>query len=568
MNEDFRTSAPEALQPAPFNIPSPVETTLKNGLRVVVFENRRLPLVSLRLAFPTGEIYDPAEKTGLTSALASMLNEGTLNRTSRQIADEIERLGASISVSSSSDNFVAAGSGLSLYLDDVLDLISDMVLFPNFPEDELALYKANTIEGLKFQRSQAGFLADEQVSRIMFGDHPYSVVSPQISNVENISRNDLIEHHRKLLTAGNAVMIVVGDVDAEDLISKIESRFGSWSSETLVDREFASLPERDGVTLTIVDRPGSAQSNIALANLALKRTDPDYFSAIVMNQVLGAGASARLFMNLREEKGYTYGAYSSFDARRLAGIFEATAEVRTPVTGDSLKEFFYELNRIRTEIVPEHELADAKNFLTGVFPLRAETQEGLTNLITSQKMYGLPDDYLQTYREKISAVNAEEVLQAAKKYITPDKMALVIVGDASEILTQVRDFSDVIDIFDTNNNPRNISDYEGTSDIEPESISGEWKLLISMAGQEISIDLSLQQDENVVSGKMVSPFGDAEIIGGKITGKRLFASVETEMQGQIMNFSINGEVSENEMKGTIDTGMEGFPPLEFEGKRI
>src|SRR5256714_6502670 len=165
--------------------------------------------------------------------------------------------------------------------------------------------------------------------------------------------------------------------------------------------------ERSARSLTIVDRPGSAQSNIVLTNLGVRRTHSDYFPLIVMNQVLGAGASSRVFMNLREEKGYTYGAYTRLESKRLAGDFEATAEVRTAVTGDSLKEFFYELDRIRGDMVGEEELADAKNFLTGVFPLRAETQEGLTNLIVNQHLYGLPEDYLQTYREHVDAVTAD-----------------------------------------------------------------------------------------------------------------------------------------------------------------
>ena len=168
-----------------------------------------------------------------------------------------------------------------------------------------------------------------------------------------------------------------------------------------------------------------------------------------MNQVLGAGASSRVFMNLREEKGYTYGAYTRLDAKRLAGDFEATAEVRTAVTGESIKEFFYELGRIREEKVGDDELADAKNFLTGVFPIRAETQEGLTNLIVSQHLYGLPADYLQTYREMVDAVTVDEVLDAAKKFVRPEEMSIVIVGDAEEVLPQVKDHADSVEIFDT-----------------------------------------------------------------------------------------------------------------------
>src|SRR5215210_2502356 len=156
---------------------------------------------------------------------------------------------------------------------------------------------------------------------------------------------------------------------------------------------------------------------IVIANQAIERTHADYFPTMVMNQVLGAGASSRIFMNLREEKGYTYGAYTRLNAKRLAGDIEATAEVRNDVTGDSLKEFFYELERIRTDKVADDELADAKSFLTGVFPIRAETQEGLTNLIVNQHLYGLPEDYLQTYREKVDAVTIDDVQRVAREFI-------------------------------------------------------------------------------------------------------------------------------------------------------
>ncbi len=213
-----------------------------------------------------------------------------------------------------------------------------------------------------------------------------------------------------------------------------------------------ATPVRDSRSLTIVDRKGSAQSNIVLTHLGVKRTDPDYFPLIVMNQVLGAGASSRVFMNLREEKGYTYGAYTRLGSKKLAGDFEATAEVRTAVTGDSLKEFFYELERIRDDKVGDEELADAKNFLTGVFPIRAETQEGLTNLIVNQHLYCLPENYLQTYRENVDAVTVDDVQRIAIKHVRPDEMAIVIVGDAGEVLTQAKEYAETVEIFDTDGN--------------------------------------------------------------------------------------------------------------------
>lgn len=443
---------PEPLAPVSFDIPKPFQTTLDNGLRVVIFEDERLPLVSFRLAFNSGDINDPKHAAGLTSALASMITEGIEEYSSLQLAEKIERLGSSISANASDDFTLIAASSLSLYASEILHLMAEVVLRPVFPENELDLYRRNTIEHLKFQRSQPGFLAGEQAARLVYGEHPYSLVSPKAVDIAKLDRVALAKFHSVRFIPNNALFIVVGDVKRDEFLAELNELFGGWQKGALEAAMFSEPPIRSTRSLTIVDRPGSAQSNIVLTNLAVKRTDPDYFPLIVMNQVLGAGASSRVFMNLREEKGYTYGAYTRLETKRFAGDFEATAEVRTAVTGDSLKEFFYELERIRNEKVGDSELSDAKNFLTGVFPLRAETQEGLTNLIVNQHLYGLPEDYLQTYREQVNAVTAGEVQRVARKHVRPDEMAIVIVGDADEVVPQVREFGPSIEIFDTEGN--------------------------------------------------------------------------------------------------------------------
>jgi zinc protease len=452
MKPEMRRSVPEPLVPAKFDIVQPFQTMLDNGLRVIIFENERLPLVSFRLAFQSGDVNDPNGSTGLTSAVASMVTEGTDAYTSLQLAEKVERLGASLSANASDDFTIVAGSSLSLYTSEVLHLMAEVVLRPTFPENELDLYRRNTVEHLKFQRSQPGFLAGEQAARLIYGEHPYSKVSPKSEDIEKLHRVQLAEFHSSRFIPNNAMMIVVGDVKRDEFLAELSELFGDWQPGSPALVKFAEPPTRSKRHLTIVDRPGSAQSNIVLTNLGVRRTDPDYFPLIVMNQVLGAGASSRVFMNLREEKGYTYGAYTRLESKKLTGDFEGTAEVRTAVTGDSLKEFFYEFDRIRNETVGEAELADAKNFLTGVFPLRAETQEGLTNLIVNQHLYGLADDYLQTYRDHVDAVTADEVQRVAQKHVRPDEMAIVIVGDAKEVLPQAREYAASVETFDTEGN--------------------------------------------------------------------------------------------------------------------
>jgi predicted Zn-dependent peptidase len=566
MTQATRKSVPAPLEPARFNIPQPFIATLDNGLKVVIVADKRLPLVSYRLAFLSGDADDPTDSVGITSAMASMVSEGTANYSSRELAEKIERLGASLSASSSDDFTIVAASSLSIYSTEILHLIVEIIFRATFPEDELDLYKRNTIENLKFQRSQPGFLANEQVARILYGDHPYARISPTAEEIENLSREKIADFYSKQLMPNNAIFIAVGDIERSEFMKEIEEQFGSWKSQQIPAATSSDAPVRKGRSLTIVDRPGSAQANIVLASMAFKRDHPDYFAATVMNQILGAGASSRVFMNLREEKGYTYGAYTRLDAKRSAGDFEATAEVRTQVTGDSLREFFYELERIRTEPVSEVELEDAKNFLTGVFPIRAETQEGLTNLIVNQQLYDLPVDYLQTYRDNIESISTEDVQRVAQKYIQPDNVAIVIVGDASDVLPQARSYSDQIDIFDTEGNKMDISSFEEGPDTDTAVVSGTWELSLDFQGQKLPITLTLDQSSDRISGKIDTVLGSGNIEEGRVKGNKVSATARTEIQGESVDFTISGSVDGDSMSGTLSAPI--IPDsLSFAGKR-
>ena len=276
------------------------------------------------------------------------------------------------------------------------------------------------------------------------------IPSPTLESLEATTRESIVEFHRSRFVPNNAVLVVAGDIDPDALIQRAEGLFADWSGAELPRDSFPEPPKRTSRAAYLVDRPGSAQSNIVIANGGgITRTSPDYFPMLLMHTVLGANASSRLFMNLREEKGYTYGAYSSLDARRDGGSFRVSAEVRTPVTEDSLKEFFFELGRIRNEPVSEKEIEDAKSYLTGVFPIRLETQEGLIEQIVQIKMLGLPNNYLETYRQKIQDVQIDEVQRVANKYIRPDEAAIVIVGDGAEITEQVKPFADAVETYNT-----------------------------------------------------------------------------------------------------------------------
>jgi zinc protease len=451
--ETFRRNHPAPLKPRPLKIPAAVEGRLANGLRIAIVRDARLPMVSFRLAFRGGDSSDPAELPGLSDMMAHLLTEGTADRTSMQIAEEVERLGATLSVSSASDFATIAASSLAVYADEILALMADVTLHPSFPQNEIDLARENTKQMLIQQRAQPNFLASERVAKVMFGQHPYARISPTPASLDGMTRDTFTNFHRKSFAPEKGVLLIVGDVDPDETAAKLE-KFGGWTTVPTSEPAFSAPPERTARVLYVIDRPGSAQSNIVIANAAITRTSPDYFPMLLMHTILGANASSRLFMNLREEKGYTYGAYSSLDARRLSGTFRATAEVRTPVTGASLHEFFFELNRIRDERVPDEELQNAKSYLTGVFPIRIETQDGLVDQLTSVKMFDLPDDYLHTYRERVNAVTAEDVQRVAQQHVTPDRAAIVIVGDAKEIEDQIKKYAETIERYDTEGNKK------------------------------------------------------------------------------------------------------------------
>jgi len=450
--ENFRRDMPPPLAPRPLNVPEAVQTGLANGLGLVLIEDKRLPLINFRLAFRSGDANDPANLPGLTDMMSHLVSEGTDTRTSRQIAEEIERLGATLSIGSASDFTTIAASSLSIYAGEILELIADVTMRSTFPQNEVDLARDNTKQLLIQQRAQPGFLASERMAKVMFGNHPYSTISPTGEMLDALTRDDLLSFRKSMFIPNNGVLLVVGDFETESLVAQIEDLFSQWSQGSISQPSPPALTKRTERIIYLVDRPCSAQSNIVIANEAITRTNRDYFPLLLMHTILGANASSRLFMNLREHKGYTYGAYSNLDARRLAGTFRATAEVRTAVTGASLHEFFYELDRIRNEAVSADEITNAKSYLTGVFPIRIETQDGLIDQLVNIKMFDLPDDYLRTYRERVNAVTTDEIQTVAQKYVTPDAAAIVIVGDAAEINEQIKPYSEKLEIYDTDGN--------------------------------------------------------------------------------------------------------------------
>jgi zinc protease len=558
--EVFRRQAPAPLPSRPIAIPAPRETVLSNGLSLVVVEDSRLPLVSYRLAFRVGGAFDPPSLPGLTDLLAGLLPEGTESKTSKEIAEEVARMGASLSAGANSDYTIVAASALTQFNEPILDLIAEVVLEPSFPEHEVELAKQNTKESLRQQRAQPSFLASEMVSRVMFGDHPYSVVAPTPESIDRSSREEFVKFHRNKLVPNNAVFILVGDVRHEEVVSRVKSLFSTWKRGEDLVANFPEPPVRSRRIAYLVDRHGSAQSNIVIANSGITRTNPDYFPMLLMHTVLGATASSRLFMNLREDKGYTYGAYSNLDARRSAGTFRATAEVRTPVTGDSVKEFFYELDRIRREPVTEKEIADAKSYLTGVFPIRLETQEGLTDQLVQIKMLNLPDDYLQTYRDRVQAVTIDDIQRVAAKYVKPEAAALVVVGDGSSVLEQIKPYCDDIEIYNTAGKRKTAEAAGATDPVGSWSIEFETPL-----GQSIPATLKLSRAGAGLAAVIHSEMGDADLGTIDVNNNSFHATTSLEVDGHAVEAEVSARFEGDHTEGFLK--LQDSPELPFSGSK-
>ena len=444
-----KAAPPAALPPRPLNMPKPISYKMPNGLMVVLLEDHRVPFVTFQLGMRAGDSADPKALPGLAAITADMLNEGTAHRTSKQIASEIDFIGGAMKATADPDFTILSGSGLSKYQDRFFDIVSDVLLNPSFPEDELKLEKTNLLQELTMKRSQPDFLADERFHKVVFGNTPYAVLTPTKESIEKITQADLKAFHDNKYVPNASTLVVVGDFNLDKMKALIEKSFGGWHSGAMPETADNNAPAQTGRKIYLIDRPGSVQSSVKIGNVGIKKNDADFFPAIVANQILGGSSNSRLFLNIREQKGYTYGAYSNFAARKQPGEFYAGGSVRSAVTAPSLQEFLYELDRIRKLPVSSQELSSAKNYLVGSFQLGFETQGGVAQRLLEQQMYDLPSDYLGTYADKVLAVTPDDVRRVARNHIDLNNLVITVVGDAKQIEPELMYFAPV-DVYDTN----------------------------------------------------------------------------------------------------------------------
>lgn len=422
-------------------LPRPTETKLPNGLTVLVLEQHKLPTVSFVLWVKAGALNDPKEKPGLAEFTAALIREGTKKRDSAQIAAETDQMGATLSTGAAYGSALSSVSisGLVESADRMLDLMSDVVLNPSFPQAELDKYKARKLPQLEEQRSEPGFLAQEKFYQVLYGDFPAAVISATPASVNAATVADLQRFHEQYYAPNNAILGIVGDVSQQQALALAKKYFGAWKQRPVPKLDLPPVPAQHKRQAYLIDRPGSVQSNVVLGNLSLKRTDPDYIPMVVVDRILGSGASSRLFLNLREEKGYTYGSYSDFSADIYPGPFLATSEQRNSVTGPAIQELVHEFRRMREEPVPAAELDEAKRSIVAVFALSLENPNNLLNRALTVKYYGLPPDYWDRYPVEVAKVDAPTVAKTSQKYIALDNLQFVVVGDSTQPGTEDKD---------------------------------------------------------------------------------------------------------------------------------
>lgn len=438
-----------------FALPPIEKTKLANGLEVWMVAQDELPIVSMNLVLKTGQTSEPAGKTGVAGMTSTLLDDGTAKRSATDIASQLQNIGANVNANSGWDSTNVTLSTLTKNLDAALDIYADVVQNPAFPASEMESLKARQIVGLRQQRANSGAIANVAFNKVLYGDHPYGRDNSE-ETIKAITRDDVVKFYESNFRPNNGTLIVVGSFDKKTLKSKLESAFSNWKPGSVSAPQLPAIKPLDKPGIYIVDRPGAAQSTVAIGHVGVDRSTPDFHAIQVMNAILGGGITSRISMNLREDKGYTYGANSSWTYRRGPGPFRAGGEIQTAVTKEAIVEFMKELNGIRGSLpATQRELDYNKQSIIRRFPAGFETIGAISGQLSNLVVYGLPDSYFNDFITKIDAVTLADVNRVAQKYLHPDQMAIVIVGDRSVIeprLKEIPTWGSALRILDTNGN--------------------------------------------------------------------------------------------------------------------
>jgi predicted Zn-dependent peptidase len=446
--------APVSNEVLKVKLPRPVERQLSNGLRLVILESHRAPTIALTISIPSSNLRDGA-LPGLAEATAAMMMLGTSTKNARQISEALADIGATVTFGNGGGGGGRGGGAptggaititvdsLTENFDEALAIMSDVLLHASFPADEFEKWRTRQRSQLEQARTQPNTLSGEALMAVLYPNDARRFTRLTLESLNKITHENLIEHYKKYYVPSGELAGISGDVAPAAAVAKLEKALGGWKGGPV---EKIALPMAAPIAekkVYLISRPGSVQTSLTLANRAIERTHPDYIACMVMNQVLGSGPAARLFRIIREEKGYTYGVSSSFTATRTLQHFSSAMSVRTEVTGPALADLLKEFREIREVAVPAEELEGAKRTLVASFALGLENPAQVLQRWLQQREFGLPEDYWDTYAEKIMSVTATDVMRVAKKYVPYDNVQIVAVGDGDKIRDLLKKFGPV-----------------------------------------------------------------------------------------------------------------------------
>jgi zinc protease len=407
---------------------------LKNGMVLLLAEKHEIPMVTVSMAIRAGSVVEPADKPGLASLTAALMTQGTTRRTANQISREIDFIGGSLSVSGGDDY---ASAGLRVLKKDLktgLDLLADVLMHPVFDQKEIDRKVKETLASIRSQKDEPEVIAGEAFTKAVFGAHPYGRTNDDVAAyLPKLSRQDVVDFYSRWYGPNDVIIAVVGDVSEKEIVSLLDEQFKGWKNAERARTDREKPPVIGSVVVRKIDKK-ITQANIAMGHIGISRENPDFYAVMIMNYILGGGGfSSRLMDNIRDNRGLAYDVHSSFSAQKEPGPFRVWVQTKNESANQAIEEIFKELKRIRTEPVTDKELADAKAYLTGSFPLRMDTSAKIAAMMTSVEIYNLGLDYPQKYPAFINAVTKDDILRVAKKHLDPDKIVIVVLGDQDQI---------------------------------------------------------------------------------------------------------------------------------------
>lgn len=408
-----------------------------NGLTVIHVQRNNLPIVVMTMLIKASPLNESQEKAGTAYLTARMLTEGTSKRTSTDISDEIEYIGASIEASTNYDYTTISFSSLKKDIEKGFEIFSDIILNPIFPDEEIKRKKDLIKSGIKKNEEEPDFMAETEFIKQVYGSHPYGRrVEGNLDSIDKIERDDILKFYNEYYMPGNGVLSVVGNITPEELNLLLNKYFSQWKNRDIIkpQEDMNAIENTSKEPRTIIINKDITQANIFFGHLGLARENPDYYAVTVMNYILGGGGFAsRLMKTVRDDMGLAYSINSSFSASKYIGRFEVEVQTKNESAGIVVKEILNQVKKIMTEGVSDEELNDAKSYLTGSFPRRLETSRRIADFLPAVEFYNLGDSYIEKYPEYINSLTKEDILRAAQKYLNPENYVLVIVGNEQKI---------------------------------------------------------------------------------------------------------------------------------------